>query len=68
MDATQSFYTRILRNYEPQLSVLYEKTQSLNEELLKSYTPLQLIAIASLATACSIGLYQFLFGRDEGKF
>ncbi|CAF0916017.1 unnamed protein product [Rotaria sp. Silwood1] len=65
MDATQSFYTRILHNYEPQLSVLYEKTQSLNEELLKSYTPLQLIAIASLATACSIGLYQFLFGRDE---
>ncbi|CAF2799877.1 unnamed protein product [Rotaria sp. Silwood2] len=65
MGAAQSFYARILRNYEPQLSLLHEKTQLLNERLLNSFTPLELIAIASIVTACGIGFYRFLFGHDE---
>ncbi len=57
---------RILDSYEPQLSVLQEQAHSLNEQLLNSFTPLQLIAITSLATAFGIGFYRFLFGHDEG--
>jgi len=65
MDAAQSFYTRVLNNYEPQLIFLQEKSRSLNEQLLQSFTPLQLIAITSLVTAVSIGVYRFLFSHDE---
>jgi len=54
--------------YQPQLNVLYEKTSSLNEHLLNSFTPLQIIAITSLVTALIIGFHRFLFDRDEGKF
>lgn len=53
-------------SYEPQLGVFQEQARSLNEHLLNSYTPLQLIAITSLVTAFGIGFYQFLYGHDEG--
>ena len=57
----------MLENYEPQVSFLGAKAQSINEHLTKSYTPLQLIAITSIATAIGIGVYQFVFGDDESK-
>ncbi|CAF5122599.1 unnamed protein product, partial [Rotaria magnacalcarata] len=46
-------------------SYLYEKTNSLNRALTDSYSPLQLVAIASVLTACGISIYQFLFNNDE---
>jgi hypothetical protein len=58
---------RVLHNYAPQLSILQERTRSLNEHLSDSYTPLQLVAITSVVTAVSIGVYRFLFSQDEGK-
>jgi hypothetical protein len=56
----------MLHNYQPQFNVLQEKARSVNEKLLNSFTPLQLIAITSLVTVLGIGFYQFLFGHDEG--
>ncbi|CAF1562285.1 unnamed protein product [Rotaria magnacalcarata] len=65
MATGQSFYSKLLSDFEPQLSYLYEKTNSLNRALTDSYSPLQLVAIASVLTACGISIYQFLFSNDE---
>ncbi|CAF1518918.1 unnamed protein product, partial [Rotaria sordida] len=43
MDTAQSFYIKVINNYKPQLSLLYEKTQSLNDKLLNLFIPLQLV-------------------------
>ena len=56
----------MLSSYEPQLSFVQQKARSLNVHLSDSFTPLQLVAMTSLATAVSIGVYQFLYGHDEG--
>jgi hypothetical protein len=50
----------------PQLSFLQQKARSLNGQLTDSFTPLQLVAMTSVVTAVSIGVYQFVYGHDEG--
>ena len=36
-----------------------------NEQLSKSYSPLQLITVTALVTTCGFSIYRFLFDHDE---
>jgi len=65
MNTTPSFYAKVLNNYEPQFGVIQAKARLLNEHLSSSYTPLQLVAITTVTTACGIAFYRFLFGHDD---
>ncbi|CAF1117488.1 unnamed protein product [Rotaria sp. Silwood1] len=65
MNAIQSLYLKILHEFEPQTNFLREKTRLLNQQLINSLSPLQLIAITALVTTCGLSIYQFLFSHDE---
>ncbi|CAF4706274.1 unnamed protein product, partial [Rotaria socialis] len=65
MDVIQSFYRKILQDYEPQLNFFREKTRLFNEHLIDSFSPLQLITITFLVTTICLSVYQFLFEHDE---
>ncbi|CAF4461264.1 unnamed protein product [Rotaria sp. Silwood2] len=68
MDTIQSLYMKILHEFEPQANFLREKSTLVNQQLINSLSPLQLIAITAIATTCGLSIYQFLFSHDEGKF
>ncbi|CAF3222300.1 unnamed protein product [Rotaria sp. Silwood2] len=65
MDTIQSLYMKILHEFEPQANFLREKSTLVNQQLINSLSPLQLIAITAIATTCGLSIYQFLFSHDE---
>ena len=61
------FVQKFFNNYEPQIQQLQEQSRSFDEQLLKSFTPTQLVLGTAMVTASILVIYRFLFDNDEGK-